>query len=915
MSTTSQNVLALKKKAAQKRLAEGRASASDYNLLGQKPPAENKPLGTKLPSGRIKLNQKEAGEQRKQNAIKLAEATKNSAGAKRTQALKDAEAKEKQDYIKKTSIQRGKTFYQGGKAPDPNESKKNFLLHPELKAPMASDEAREGKRKQLQSEHEARMKEIESIQKAKQATTGKGGYLAEREKQKQEYINSGYSNNHLAPEARKQEIERLEKLVKDVQGYGTSRVSEKRWYEYRKALKDLDVLKKGGLPKKRASYGAFNRYFVDVDASDPTLANLQLDLAKKKYREKGNYSTKVHTEIKAMEQAIKDRENELIRMRGEDFDKLNPVREFTPEEETEFEAFAAEATNATEAEIKNFENKKTADISDQVGGLSSMLGTSKPSIGGIPSFNQFNQNQFFKETTDEQDANTFLKLGEKFGISEKSIAELQDEQEEWMNSYKTKLNDINEKSLEAKKALMEAERIRHESSMRKARDKSREILDTSDERTNVILARFGAGDSTAAAALYTNNQKVFQEAITALDVEDEVFNQEMLAKQLKAQGEFDAKTLEIEEKYWNDKNTATSEKLKLAMDYFKEFLSYRDKKQSERFKVAELFMKEGLSYAKHQETQRMNAAFDLFDEYGSESIPVIADTLRGMGIDVSTLEGMKTFKQKKNEYDINKSYYKPENGTGGGGGSYLKGMASQYAHNISTGQESPVGAFSRYFAQFDSERLLELGQDTDEALFLDDASGFVEKYKQLGFLQVDEEKSTKRPLVSMIEDGTITFEIPDDFIEAVQDEAGAANSKYAVANKNVFSNYVRGAYNRHSGIMAGIKATPQYYEIFDETNSEGKTPEEMSDSFAGMGQTGQTYAENTFSRVPLDDVGGWSSIMKINPFYHIFKDKMNFDGLPDEHRAFDTLRKPKGESLPYVPDETGANKNYINYGK
>ncbi len=914
MSSASQRVLELKKKAALKRIQEGRASDADYRLIGQTPPV--KPLGTVQDSGRVKLTtQEEVGEQRKQKAKELAEATKKTPQARRTQALKEAVEKERQTYVQNVSQKRSKTFYQGGKAPDPEESKKSFVLHPDLKAPLASDEARKGMQERLQKEHEERLKKIGEAQKTKQAQTVKGKYLSDRDVQRQKYIKQGYSSKFITAEKRKQEIDRLEKFIKEVEGYGTSRISSRKYQEFTKAKQDLSVLKSGGLPKKRQRYGAFGWYFADTDASDPTLADLQFRLTKLE-NPHHHITNKEWEEKEDLKKKIADREETLKQIRGEEFNKLYPIRTFTPEEEAEFETFAAEATNATDKEIKDFENRKISDIADQVGGLSSLLEKSDPTLS-FPKAEGFQQKQFFKDDSqDEADADTFLKLGEKFGISSESIKELEEEQEKWFEDYRDNLNALNETGLEAKKALLEAERIRHEESMRKAKDKAREILETADEKTNVILARFGAGNSTAAAALYIGNRRVFQEAISALDTEDSVFNQQMLAKNLQAQAEFDSKSLEIEKKYLEDKNKMTSKKLELAMDYFKEFLTYRDKKQSERYKVAELFMKEGLRYAETLRKDRMNSAFDLFDEYGSQSLPAIQGTLLELGIDISSLEGIKTFKELKTQYDINKPYYKPEDGTGGGGGRYLKGMASDYAHRISIGEESPVGAFARFFAQFESERLLELGQDTDEALFLSDASGFVEKYKQLGFLQVDEERSTKRPLISMLEDGTVTFEIPEDFIEAVQDEAGAANSSYAFANKNEFSNWIRGAYNRHSGIIPGIKATTKYYEIFDETNFSDKTPEEMSDTFAEMGQGGQKYAEDAFSRIPLNDVGGWSSIMKINPFYWMFKDSLNFDNLPDSHRAFDTLRKPTGDSLPYDPDPvTGENRNYINYEK
>ncbi len=935
MSSASQRVLELKKKAALKRIQEGRASDADYRLIGQTPPV--KPLGTVQDSGRVKLTtQEEVGEQRKQKAKELAEATKKTPQARRTQALKEAVEKERQTYVQNVSQKRSKTFYQGGKAPDPEESKKSFVLHPDLKAPLASDEARKGMQERLQKEHEERLKKIGEAQKTKQAQTVKGKYLSDRDVQRQKYIKQGYSSKFITAEKRKQEIDRLEKFIKEVEGYGTSRISSRKYQEFTKAKQDLSVLKSGGLPKKRQRYGAFGWYFADTDASDPTLADLQFRLTKLE-NPHHHITNKEWQEKEYLKKKIADREETLKQIRGEEFNKLYPIRTFTPEEEAEFETFAAEATNATDKEIKDFENRKISDIADQVGGLSSLLEKSDPTLS-FPKAEGFQQKQFFKDDSqDEADADTFLKLGEKFGISSESIKELEEEQEKWFEDYRDNLNALNETGLEAKKALLEAERIRHEESMRKAKDKAREILETADEKTNVILARFGAGNSTAAAALYIGNRRVFQEAISALDTEDSVFNQQMLAKNLQAQAEFDSKSLEIEKKYLEDKNKMTSKKLELAMDYFKEFLTYRDKKQSERYKVAELFMKEGLRYAENLRKDRMKSAFDLFDEYGSQSLPAIQDTLREFGIDVSSLEGIKTFKELKTQYDINKPYYNPNTGTGGQGfdGSPISGTAREIAHSIQTGTLDPYGITEAILQQSGSELLAEFGRDFDEALYLTNAAPFIEKYKDKGLFNLKEGESTQKSLIEMIDpmigEPIIDFLPPgeeSEFMESVKNELDAQNSRYAPINGFDISNYVRKVIK---GVPWGLRATPKYYETFDEVNdAQGITSVDIKQSIENMGIAGQKYAKDAFGELPTETIDPsrgrnfFERLMlhsiKLNPLFqiplvHDYFIRPMAEEAPQWFEK-DITRKPTPQSLADPLNEfeleptTGENKYY-----
>jgi len=379
--------------------------------------------------------------------------------------------------------------------------------------------------------------------------------------------------------------------------------------------------------------------------------------------------------------------------------------------------------------------------------------------------------------------------------------------------------------------------------MRKSREKAQEVLSMADERANVILARFGASDSTAAAALFTNNTKVFQEAITALDTEDAVFNQEMLAKQLQAQNEFDAKALEIENKYQEDTEKVTEAKSKLAMDFFKQFLSFKEKRDGQRFKLGELILREQINQAREDQKNALVYSFKLFDEYGSASLPQVQGALAPYGIDLSNLTGLKTFKELKTLYDVNKPYYDPRSGSGGG-------SAGNYAKSISEGIQNgsiPIDrAMSDYFGEFGSARLVAFGQDLGEAIFDADASWFVDRYEEEGLIIRKEGESMKKPLMTLMEEGLISISPSSGFVEAIQDELGAANTKYAFATDADISNWIHNALSVNDGVLGGLKISPQYYEAFDKRNGEEVEADDMAEMMQSMGGAGMRYVQDTF---------------------------------------------------------------------
>lgn len=506
-------------------------------------------------------------------------------------------------------------------------------------------------------------------------------------------------------------------------------------------------------------------------------------------------------------------------------------------------------------------DKQIADINANVVGQAI-----NPYTGGViadgtlPKASGFGKTEFFPGSQDESDADQFLRLGEKFGISPEILETTMGEVDAEAEEQKMIEEKINSDNRDSELAIIEAEKIRQAEASRQAKKQAAEILEKSDDRSRGILSRFGATESTAGAAIFAFSSKAYQEAMTQLEVEDAVFNKEMLAATLSAQIRFNQEKLTIEKEHANDKTARVEKTREFAMEYMKQFLDYRKGKEAERFKVGELVFKEQMTQAREDQKVIVDSAMNLFDEYGDAALPQLQTALEPYGIDLSTLAGRKSFSQLKNEYDTGKPYYNPQTGKGGGsgnGGGTLKGISQQLAQMVTTGQLAPDQVMSTYFGQFEAPILNELGYDMDEALFAADASGFVAKYQGLGLIQVNEDFSTQRPLFAMIEDGTITFEEPTTYITAIQDELDTSNSNNrAQFTAGKLSGIVRAAVKRN-GVMSAVQASPQYYQTFDQKN-DTLDPAELNDAMSSMGLGGKTYADSNFQTTPsmFGEMGG-----------------------------------------------------------
>lgn len=511
-------------------------------------------------------------------------------------------------------------------------------------------------------------------------------------------------------------------------------------------------------------------------------------------------------------------------------------------------------------EASNAIDQQIADINANVVGnaINPYTGTTIAK-GTLPDASGFGT-EFFPQSQDLSDADQFLRLGEKFGISPEVLQGSLDQVDAEAEEQKMLEEKINSDNKDAELAIIEAEKVRQAETSRQAKAKAAEILGKADDRTRGILSRFGATDSTAGAAIFAFNQKSYQEAITQLEVEDAVFNKEMLAATLNAQIRFNKEKLTIEKDYANDKATRVEKTREFAMDYMKQFLDYRKNKEDERFKVGELVFKEQMAQAREQQKTVVDSAMNLFDEYGSDAIPQLQSALAPYGVDLSSLEGRKTFSQLKNEYDLNKPYYNPSTGKGGGGGNGVKlsGITAQLADMVGTGALGADQVMTTYFSQFGSTMLEELGADIDEALLSTDASGFVQKYEQLGLLKVNDEQSTKKPLLALLNEGTATFELPQDYIDAVQSELDVSNSNNrAPFTAAEVSNIIRKGVNRHNGVIKAVEASPQYYQQFEQLNAGTESVRDSRAVMESLGAGGAEFAKENYKTVSISpgDVG------------------------------------------------------------